>query len=358
MALSKLTYTKNWNNPEDFPTYEARESQVRADMQLLYDEIQTAFNKLIDDLKASEIPYQSSTAVPAANIQAAIENVQQQVADIIGGTLVLPNRSVAGEKLMLGAVDTTELHDGAVTTAKLDDGAVTTAKLDDGAVTAAKLASNAVTTDKIVDKNVTTDKLDNAAVTSAKLGTSAVLAININNGAVTEAKLGAGAVTEAKIGAGAVTEAKIGTGAVTEAKIGAGAVTETKLGAKAVKTAAIDDGAVTHDKLDEYCVDTINIKQYAVTPSCTDGIQEQHKTRTITVPAFAGGPMSMATVNVSGVTDDNTVIVSPAPSSFLAWRDSGVYCSGQGISGGVGYLVFKAESAVTAALTANVIILD
>ncbi len=354
MALSKLTYTKNWNNPEDFPTYEARESQVRADMQLLYDEIQTAFNKLIDDLKAAEIPFESSTAVPAANIQAAIENVQQQVADIIGGTLVLPNRSVAGEKLVLGAVDTTELHDGAVTTAKLDDGAVTTAKLDDGAVTADKLASNAVTTAKIVDKNVTTAKLDDAAVTSAKLGTSAVLTTNINNGAVTEAKLGAGAVTEAKIGAGAVTEAKIGTGAVTEGKIGAGAVTEAKIGTGAVTENKLGAKAVATAKLDDKAVTTAKLDDGAVTPAKTTGVQPEHKTRTITVPAFAGGSMSVATVNVSGVTNDNTVIVSPAPSSFLAWRDSGVYCFGQS----AGQLTFKAESAVTAALTANVIIMN
>lgn len=44
MALEKLEFTKDWNNPEDFPTYEPSESKVRADMQLLYDEIRDYLN--------------------------------------------------------------------------------------------------------------------------------------------------------------------------------------------------------------------------------------------------------------------------------------------------------------------------
>ena len=45
MALEKLHYTKNWTNPSDFPTVELSEDQVRADMQLLYNEIQTFLNE-------------------------------------------------------------------------------------------------------------------------------------------------------------------------------------------------------------------------------------------------------------------------------------------------------------------------
>ena len=44
MALEKLQYTKNWTNPSDFPTVELSEDQVRADMQLLFNEIQTFLN--------------------------------------------------------------------------------------------------------------------------------------------------------------------------------------------------------------------------------------------------------------------------------------------------------------------------
>ena len=45
MALDRLSYTKDWTNPEDFPTVELSEEQVRADMQVLYNEIKTFINE-------------------------------------------------------------------------------------------------------------------------------------------------------------------------------------------------------------------------------------------------------------------------------------------------------------------------
>ena len=353
MSLSKLFYTKDWNNPEDFPTYETREVQVRADMQLLYDEIKAAFNKLIDDLKAAEIPFASSTAVPETNIQAAIENVQQQVADIIGGTLVLPNRSVAGEKLVLGAVDTTELADGAVTTAKIADANVTTAKLADANVTTAKIADANVTAAKLASDAVTSAKIKNGEVTQGKLGQNAVLEGNINANAVTAAKIKNGEVKQGKLGTDAVQTANIEAGAVTTAKLDDEAVTTAKIDDEAVTTAKLDDASVTTDKLGDEAVTTAKIEDGAVTAEKTSGVQAEHKTRFVMIPAFAGGD-SVAQVNVDGVTAINTVIVAPAPTSFYLWRDAGVYCSGQG----AGYLQFKSESAVTSTITANVIIMD
>ena len=47
MAFTPLTFTKSWENAEDFPTYEPDETQVRADLQYLYDEIRDAFNGLV-----------------------------------------------------------------------------------------------------------------------------------------------------------------------------------------------------------------------------------------------------------------------------------------------------------------------
>ena len=52
MSLDKLSYSKEWTNPTDFPTVETDEAQVRADQQLLYDEIKTFLNtKLIPALE-------------------------------------------------------------------------------------------------------------------------------------------------------------------------------------------------------------------------------------------------------------------------------------------------------------------
>ena len=41
MSLTRFDFTKNWENAADFPTYEENETQVRADMQCLYDELKT-----------------------------------------------------------------------------------------------------------------------------------------------------------------------------------------------------------------------------------------------------------------------------------------------------------------------------
>ena len=42
--IDGLTYTKDWTNPADFPTYQSEETQVREDIQLLYDEIRNYIN--------------------------------------------------------------------------------------------------------------------------------------------------------------------------------------------------------------------------------------------------------------------------------------------------------------------------
>lgn len=102
-VLTKLRFSKSWNSKADFPTYEMREEQVRADIQLLHDETQTAFNNLVDDLEslsAENIPFESSTEVPASNLQEAVENVQQQVAE--AATAEIPNGSITDEKLATG----------------------------------------------------------------------------------------------------------------------------------------------------------------------------------------------------------------------------------------------------------------
>lgn len=53
--MDKLTFTKDWTNVLDFPTYEGDETQVRADVQLLHDETKAAFNSLVDELVALDL---------------------------------------------------------------------------------------------------------------------------------------------------------------------------------------------------------------------------------------------------------------------------------------------------------------
>ena len=47
MDIERLQYTKDWNNPTDFPTIETSESKVRSDMQLLYDETRDYLNEVL-----------------------------------------------------------------------------------------------------------------------------------------------------------------------------------------------------------------------------------------------------------------------------------------------------------------------
>lgn len=76
-------------------------------------------------------------------------------------------------------------------------------------------------------------------------------------------------------------------------------------------------------------------------------------TATATLPT-SGWSSDSITVNVTGVTASNNVIVAPAPASISAWAAAGVYCSAQG----AGTLTFTRTSANTAAITVNVLILS
>lgn len=47
MAITKLNFSRNWENPEDFPTVETDEVKVRQDMQFLHDEIKKYINETL-----------------------------------------------------------------------------------------------------------------------------------------------------------------------------------------------------------------------------------------------------------------------------------------------------------------------
>ena len=75
-------------------------------------------------------------------------------------------------------------------------------------------------------------------------------------------------------------------------------------------------------------------------------------TATATLPT-SGWSSDSITVNVTGVTASNNVIVAPAPASDSAYAAAGIVCSAQG----AGTLTFTRTSANTAAITVNVLIL-
>lgn len=65
MSLDKLNFTKDWTKPEDFSTVETNEERVRADQQLLFDEIKTFLNtKLIPALE--KLGVESTVLLPTS----------------------------------------------------------------------------------------------------------------------------------------------------------------------------------------------------------------------------------------------------------------------------------------------------
>lgn len=112
-----------------------------------------------------------------------------------------------------------------------------------------------------------------------------------------------------------------------DGSIGKGSYTSGEIGA-AVTSAKLADGAVTSGKLASNAVS---------------------KSLTVTL-AVASWSSKKQSVTASGVTASNTVIVSPAPASFLAYGEAQVRCTAQAANS----LTFQCETVPTAALTVNV----
>ena len=101
-------------------------AQLKAKFDEAGGKLKTSLNGLVDELgattAAANVGFNSTAGVPEDNVQDAIENVQEQLADISQG-------SVAD-----GSISTVKLADSAVTSAKLADGSVTNAKLAIGSI--------------------------------------------------------------------------------------------------------------------------------------------------------------------------------------------------------------------------------
>ena len=337
MGFTPMAFDRLWTNPDDFPTYETHETQVREDMQYLFNSIKNQFNRFVaNELIAENIPFAPTAGqVEASNVQAAIEEVYQDLFDIEQGAVA--DGAITSAKLYQEtgseAVITTAIRNGAVTTAKLADDAVTADKLADGAISTDSFADGAVTHDKLSLLSVGTENLIMNCVTSDKLANEAVTTQRIKDLAVITAKLAASAVTTAKIADLNVTTGKLAELAVTTAKLDAGAVTSAKLGTSAVTTEKIAANAVTYAK--------------------TSGVQKQHTKTTVTL---ASGQTSW-TVSATGVTASNDIFCSGSTAdstSYAQWSDNRIRCTAQAD----GSLTFTADTAPSSNVVVNVLIMD
>lgn len=87
-----------------------------------------------------------------------------------------------------------------------------------------------------------------------------------------------------------------------------------------------------------------------VTPSIANNLTGTKTTATLSTTWSS----NQQTVTVSGVTSSNYIIVSPAPASYDAYCEAGIYCSAQGSNS----LTFKCDTVPSAALTVNVMIVS
>ena len=98
--------------------------------------------------------------------------------------------------------------------------------------------------------------------------------------------------------------------------------------------------------------DTYYPSQKAV-KTAVDGKQNQHSTLSVTLTS-AGWSSNTQTVTATGVTASNSVIVSPAPSSFSDYASATIYCSAQASNS----LTFTCTTEPTSDITVNVLILN
>lgn len=150
MSFTRFEFTKKWTNAYDpehpekyFPTYEENETQVREDMQCLYDELKVALNGLMTALEnvasaASGAASVGVSTIPGLEgyntVQDALAGLREQIAGItIEG---VGDHTVSSVKLTRktdpegAAVDTDNLKAASVGTTELKDSSVTGAKTD------------------------------------------------------------------------------------------------------------------------------------------------------------------------------------------------------------------------------------
>lgn len=212
--ITKMIYTKDWTNADDFPTYEGDEAKVRSDMQFLYNEILSYVNGALFN-KLTEI-------IAVAN---------SFVAETI------PPDSVGTTELKALAVTLAKMAENSVGTAQLVNGSVTSSKLASGAVGQGVLADSAVAESQLAQSSVSTTKLQDLAVTTAKIALLAITTALLADGAVTTPKIADLAVATAKIAAGAVTAAKLGSD-ILPANVGV------KMGTATPTTSTISNGQI------------------------------------------------------------------------------------------------------------------
>ena len=108
---------------------------------------------------------------------------------------------------------------------------------------------------------------------------------------------------------------------------------------------------VFYDTADRVILHSNNYKQYVIPSNI--GAQEKHNAQIGVLTSSKWNDLSQ-TIEVSGVTEVNTIISAPAPDSCDAYIEAGIYCSSQSL----GTLTFKCSYIPDEDLNVNILILD
>lgn len=146
-------------------------TQLKAMFDQAAKNVQADVKRLVSELceptAAGNIGFAPTDGVNKTNIQAAIENVQSQIAGVALGSI--PDGSITAQQLADGAVTGTKIAELAISGKHIQADEIAGKHLKAGSVTAEKIAEAGVTTDKMGDGAVTTKKIADAAVTKSKL---------------------------------------------------------------------------------------------------------------------------------------------------------------------------------------------
>lgn len=85
MALTRLSYEKDWNKAEDFPTYQTDETQVRADLQYHPDAVKDYINNtLLCSLEEKDAAAELGAAADGAKttIQSVLDSHKASIAQL------------------------------------------------------------------------------------------------------------------------------------------------------------------------------------------------------------------------------------------------------------------------------------
>lgn len=87
MAYPELSFTKDWTDPQDFPTYEPDEEQVRADMQCLFNEIRDYLNQKLVAVMNGTSGAANTLTSSGQSVQDALDALNAAILLLGGGTM-------------------------------------------------------------------------------------------------------------------------------------------------------------------------------------------------------------------------------------------------------------------------------